>query len=73
MRTTPLGPTATGKFLPGQDCDQAEHDDVAEHRFGFDYPNQQQRSYAQSNALVDVKSDNTFHSSEHTCTTSEIR
>jgi hypothetical protein len=65
--------SATGKFLPGQDRDQAEHDQVADHRFRFEYPNQQQTPHGQPNALVDVESDNTFHREENTCTASETK
>ncbi|HEY0391126.1 MAG TPA: hypothetical protein VGC63_05405 [Solirubrobacterales bacterium] len=56
---------ATGQFLPGQNRDEAEQDQVADHRFCFKYSNQQQASHGQPNALVDVESDNTFHREEN--------
>ncbi len=73
MDATPLGSTTTGQFLPAQDSDEAEHDYLAEDRFGFEYPNQQQRSQRQPDALVEVESDNTFHSTENSRTISETR
>lgn len=64
---------ATDQFLPGQNRDEAEQNQVADHCFRFKYPNQQQTPHGQANALVDVESDNTFHREENTCTASETK